>query len=76
MAGLPQAVKDKASSVKEQMAWSNVKALLTIDKIIVFAMIALLWVFSTVPLFIYYSTQSGDGESQVSQPSSERFMHA
>ena len=62
MAGLVQAVKDKAGMVKTRVTWSNIKTHLTKGKIIVFILIALLWGFSTVPIFIFYSTP----ESQVS----------
>ncbi len=66
MSGFAQAVKERVSSVRQQMkqemTWSNVKAHLTADKIILFLMIVLLWGFSTVPLFLFYS---GAGQSQV-----------
>ncbi len=69
MSGFAQAVKERVSSVRQQMkqemTWSNVKAHLTVDKIILLLMLVLLWGFSTVPLFLFYSTSPGAGQSQV-----------
>ena len=51
---MAQAVKGKAGKVKTRVTWSSIKNNLTKDKIIVFILIAFLWGFSTVPLFIFF----------------------
>ena len=58
MAVPSQAVSETERAMKEGTAWDCIKLHLTIDKIIVLFMIAFLWMFSTVPLFIFYFTPS------------------
>lgn len=67
MAKLLQVVKDKARSVKEEVTWANIKKQLTADKIIIVSIIIFLWGFSSIPLFIFYSTPSGAKDNQVSR---------
>ena len=61
----PSQAVSKTERVKGGMAWDCIKFHLTFDKIIVFLMITFLWIFSTVPLFIFYFTPSGAAQSQV-----------
>ena len=66
MAGPSQAVSE-TERVKGRITWDCIKLHLTFDKIIVFIIIAILWMLSTVPLLAFYSTPSGAVQSQVSQ---------
>ena len=59
MAVPSQAVGKTERAVKRGTSWDFMKLHFTIDKIIVFFVIAFLWMFSTVPLFIFYTTPSG-----------------